>query len=156
MTDKSWVVVVNRVEGTDECYIELNEDILNGSGFKIGDNLEWTDRGDGSWLLKKKVEKTWVMVETIHTFRMRYMVEAPAEHPEYALDTVTMDEAKEFSQEFIGDQIVSHRVVTEEEALKICDVDNSYCAKWHNDKKIETFFTEEGWTNEIRESVMDR
>ena len=35
MTDKSWVVEVNRVEGTDECYIELNEDILKASMFMI-------------------------------------------------------------------------------------------------------------------------
>jgi hypothetical protein len=121
---------------------------LAETGFKIGDELEWADRGDGSWSLKKKEEKTWVMVEAVHTFRMRYMVEVPAEHPEYALDTVTMDAAKEFSQEFIGQQIVSHRVVTEDEALKLCDVDNYYCAKWDNQKKIETFFTEEGFERE--------
>jgi len=28
--------------------------------------------------------KVWVMVETISQYRMRYMVEAPADHPEYA------------------------------------------------------------------------
>jgi hypothetical protein len=126
----------------------LNDEILAETGFKIGDELEWADRGDGSWSLKKKEEKSWVMVEAVHTFRMRYMVEVPAEHPEYALDTVTMDAAKEFSQEFIGQQIVSHRVISEEDALKLCDVDNYYCAKWDNQKKIETFFTEEGFERE--------
>jgi hypothetical protein len=148
MSDKSWILEVNRTTGTDDYFIELNDEILAETGFKIGDELEWADRGDGSWSLKKKVEKTWVMVEAVHTFRMRYMVEVPAEHPEYALDTVTMDAAKEFSQEFIGQQIVSHRVVTEDEALKLCDVDNYYCAKWDNQKKIETFFTEEGFERE--------
>jgi hypothetical protein len=139
---------VNRTTGTDDYFIELNDEILAETGFKIGDELEWADRGDGSWSLKKKEEKTWVMVEAVHTFRMRYMVEVPAEHPEYALDTVTMDAAKEFSQEFIGQQIVSHRVISEEDALKLCDVDNYYCAKWDNQKKIETFFTEEGFERE--------
>jgi hypothetical protein len=148
MSNKSWILEVNRTTGTDDYFIELNDEILAETGFKIGDELEWADRGDGSWSLKKKVEKTWVMVEAVHTFRMRYMVEVPAEHPEYALDTVTMDAAKEFSQEFIGQQIVSHRVVTEDEALKLCDVDNYYCAKWDNQKKIETFFTEEGFERE--------
>jgi hypothetical protein len=148
MSNKSWILEVNRTTGTDDFFIELNDEILAETGFKIGDELEWADRGDGSWSLKKKVEKTWVMVEAVHTFRMRYMVEVPAEHPEYALDTVTMDAAKEFSQEFIGQQIVSHRVVTEDEALKLCDVDNYYCAKWDNQKKIETFFTEEGFERE--------
>jgi hypothetical protein len=148
MSDKSWILEVNRTTGTDDYFIELNDEILAETGFKIGDELEWADRGDGSWSLKKKVEKTWVMVEAVHTFRMRYMVEVPAEHPEYALDTVTMDAAKEFSQEFIGQQIMSHRVISEEDALKLCDVDNYYCAKWDNQKKIETFFTEEGFERE--------
>jgi hypothetical protein len=148
MSNKSWILEVNRTTGTDDFFIELNDEILAETGFKIGDELEWADRGDGSWSLKKKEEKTWVMVEAVHTFRMRYMVEVPAEHPEYALDTVTMDAAKEFSQEFIGQQIVSHRVISEEDALKLCDVDNYYCAKWDNQKKIETFFTEEGFERE--------
>jgi hypothetical protein len=148
MSNKSWILEVNRTTGTDDYFIELNDEILAETGFKIGDELEWADRGDGSWSLKKKEEKTWVMVEAVHTFRMRYMVEVPAEHPEYALDTVTMDAAKEFSQEFIGQQIVSHRVISEEDALKLCDVDNYYCAKWDNQKKIETFFTEEGFERE--------
>lgn len=147
MLNKSWMLDVKENEDGDK-FIELNDEILELSNFKIGDNLEWTDRGDGSWSLKKKEEKSWVLVEAVHTFRMRYVVEVPAEHPEYALDTVTMDEAKEFSQEFIGQQIMSHRVVTEEEALKLCDIDNYYCAKWDNQKKIETFFTEEGFERE--------
>ena len=147
MTDKSWTLDVKENEDGDK-YIELTDEILEQSGFKIGDNLEWADRGDGNWSLKKKEEKTWALVEAVHTFRMRYVVEVPAEHPEYALDTVTMDAAKEFSQEFIGQQIMSHRVISEEDALKLCDVDNYYCAKWDNQKKIETFFTEEGFERE--------
>lgn len=148
MSNKSWILDVNRKTGTDEYFIELNEEILAETGFKIGDNLQWTDRGNGSWLLTRKKETKWVLVEAAHTFRMRYMVEVPADHPEYALDTVTMNDAKEFSQEFIGQQIMSHRVVTEEEALEICDTDNYYCKNWDDQKKIETFFTEEGWVNE--------
>jgi hypothetical protein len=147
MSDKSWILDVKENEDGEK-FIELTDEILEQSGFKIGDNLEWADRGDGSWSLKKKEEKTWVLVEAVHTFRMRYMVEVPAEHPEYALDTVTMDAAKEFSQEFIGQQIMSHRVISEEDALKLCDVDNYYCAKWDDQKKIETFFTEEGFERE--------
>jgi hypothetical protein len=146
MSDKSWILDVQENEDGEK-FIELNEDILEQSGFKIGDELQWTDRGDGSWILKKK-EKAWVLVESTHTFRMRYMVEVPVDHPEYALDTVTMNDAKEFSQEFIGQQIMSHRIVTEKEALELCDIDNSYCKNWENEMKIETFFTKEGWVNE--------
>ena len=86
-------------------------------------------------------DKTWVLVEAVSMFRMRYMVEVPAAHPEYALDTVTMQEAKEFSQEHVGETILSHRVVTEEEALAICDVDNDYLKGWTKEQKINAFFT---------------
>jgi hypothetical protein len=73
------------------------------------------------------------------------MVEVPEEHPEYALDTVVMKEAKEFSQEHLDEVIVSHRVMdSTAEALVQCDMDNSYCSTWTDDQKINAFFTREG------------
>jgi hypothetical protein len=89
-------------------------------------------------------EKVWVLVETVSMFRERYMVEAPATNPEYALDDVTCEDAKEFSQLHLGETIVSHRVVTEAEALALCDVDNDYGRTWSDEHKIKTFFTKEG------------
>jgi len=93
-------------------------------------------------------ETQWVLVEAISTFRTRYMVEVPVGTDDYgndkslwALDTVTMNEAKEFSQEHIGEQIISHRVVTKEEALVLCNTDNDYCNEWDESLKIENFFT---------------
>lgn len=83
----------------------------------------------------------WVLVEAVSMFRMRYMVEAPDDHPEYALDNVTMQEAKEFSQEHLSEVITSHRVVTVDEALKICDEDNSYLKNWSTEQKIDSLFT---------------
>jgi hypothetical protein len=52
-----------------------------------------------------------------------------------------MQEAREFSQEHLGEQIVSHRVVTKEEALKLCDQDNEYTKEWDEELKIKNFFT---------------
>lgn len=87
----------------------------------------------------------WVMVECVSMFRMRYMVEVPEEHPEYALDTVVMKEAKEFSQEHLDEVIVSHRVMdSTAEALVQCDLDNAYCSSWTDEQKINAFFTREG------------
>jgi hypothetical protein len=90
----------------------------------------------------------WVLVEAISTFRERYMIEVPVgidtygkDKIEWALDTVTMQEAKEFSQEHIGELIVSHRVVTKEQALALCDIDNDYTSSWTDEQKINTFFT---------------
>lgn len=123
-----------------ELYIELPEEVLKQSGFEIGDTLLWTDKGNGSFELSKK-ETEWVMVECISTFRERYVVEVPKGKAEYALDTVTMNEAKEFSQEHLGETIVSHRVVSKDEALNICDVDNAYTKSWETEHKIKNFFT---------------
>jgi len=93
-------------------------------------------------------ETVWVMVECIQTFRHRYMVEAPKSHPEYALDDVTMQTAKEFSQEWLGETIVSHRVMeSTEEALALCDIDNDYTCSWTDEQKMNAFFTREGETN---------
>jgi hypothetical protein len=90
----------------------------------------------------KKKEMQWVLVECVSMFRQRYMVQVPSGKAEWALDTVTMKEAQEFSQEHLGETIISHRVVTEDEALQLCDKDNSYCHTWNNEKKKEAFFTE--------------
>jgi hypothetical protein len=76
------------------------------------------------------------------------MVEVPVGTDDYgndktlwALDTVTMQEAKEFSQEYLGEHIVSHRVVTYDEALALCDKDNDYTISWDTDTKVKNFFT---------------
>jgi len=89
-------------------------------------------------------KKEWVLVETVSQFRMRYMIEVPKDKKEWALDTVVMNEAKEFSQVHLGETIVSHRVVSKKEALAICDEDNNYCKSWTKDKKESAFFTHEG------------
>jgi hypothetical protein len=69
------------------------------------------------------------------------MVEVPVGKAEYALDTVTMEQAKEFSQVHLGETIVSHRVVTVDEAIKVFDTDNDYLAKWDKELKIKNAFT---------------
>lgn len=94
-------------------------------------------------------DKVWVLVETVQMFRHRYVVEAPATHPEYALDDVTCETAKEFSQQHLGETIVSHRVISGAEALVLCDIDNDYCASWDDEHKIKAFFTKEGERNEL-------
>jgi hypothetical protein len=72
---------------------------------------------------------------------MRYVVEVPVGKSDWALDTVSMDEAKEFSQLSLGETIVSHRIVTKDEVLKLSDIDNSYCRSWTDTEKLEAFVT---------------
>jgi len=90
-------------------------------------------------MAKKKTEL--VMVETIQQFRQRYVVEVPVGKKDWALDTVVSEQAKEFSQLNIGETIVSHRVISEEEAFELCDEDNKYCGVWDKQAKIDAFFT---------------
>ena len=145
---KSWIINIEEDEN-GELYLPLNQDILDLTKWKEGDIIEWLDNKDGSWTMKLKEDMEWVLVDTVSQFRMRYMVQVPVGKKEWALDTVTMNEAKEFSQEHIGENIVSHRVVTEEEAIQICNEDNDYCKTWSDEKKIDVFFTREGEKAEL-------
>ena len=85
------------------------------------------------------METEFVLVETISMFRIRYVIEVPKGEKNIALDIVAMNETKEFSQEHLGETIVSHRILTKEEVLKQCDEDNHYAASWTEDDKIDNF-----------------
>ena len=135
-------VVTIQEDENGELILPLGDDVCEELGWKIGDTLDWKDNGDGSWTITKKEKETeLVLVDCVSTFRMRYLVEVPKGKAEWALDTVTLNEAKEFSQVHIGEQIVSHRVVSKEEALSISDADNDYGSTWPEELKIKNFFT---------------
>lgn len=78
-----------------------------------------------------------VMVECVSMFRIRYVVETPDDHPEYAMDDVACGDPEEFDQEHLGETIVSHRVVTEEEVLAEFEKGNlAYCSGLDKRTKI--------------------
>lgn len=135
---KTWTLDIKEDEN-GEPMIEFPQDLIEETGWSEGTHIEWIDNKDGSFTMKEATEL--VMVECISQFRERYLVEVPKGKTEWALDTVTMNEAKEFSQLHIGETIVSHRVVSKEEALEICDVDNSYVQSWSEEQKVNAFFT---------------
>ena len=84
----------------------------------------------------------YVLVDTVLSYRIRYVIELDDTDPnEYALDTVVCNEATEFSQEYLGEHIVSYRQVTEEEVIRLCDEDNDYLKSWDNQMKLDTFIT---------------
>jgi len=96
-----------------------------------------------------------MMVDTVSMFRMRYVVEVPddCENPkdeylfpctpqEYASDTVVCENTREFSQEHIGENIVSCREVTLDEAIDQFKVDNGYYTDWTDDMIVKSAITE--------------
>lgn len=90
----------------------------------------------------------WVLVNTISQYRMRYMVEVPdASKAGWALDTVTMNEAKEFSQHWLGETIFSHRLIDEKEAAELYRKDNDYLSHWSDEEIMEQAFTK---LNEVK------
>ena len=91
-------------------------------------------------------QNVWVLVECISQYVTKYMVECPCDFPEYGLDTVTAGEAKEFSQHYVGESILSYQVIDQEDALAQCDADNEHYANCDVRQKLDIFFTRE---NEI-------
>lgn len=39
---------------TGDLILPIDDDILQECGWTIGDTIQWTDNGDGSWTLKKE------------------------------------------------------------------------------------------------------
>jgi hypothetical protein len=126
-----------------EVYIEFPEEVMSEVGWQEGDDIVWTDNGDGSWSLTKKEDETLknYLVETVVTYRMRYVVKA--KDSTHATDEVVMNENdpefKEFSQLYLGSHVSSVRELSDEDVLKVCDEDNDYVKNWSDEKKIEVF-----------------
>jgi len=91
-------------------------------------------------------EETYAMVTVISTHRMRYAVPVselqklnptvPVNAVEWAMDLVTEERVSEFSQKWLGEQIVDAEVLTEDEVLKLFDKDNDYLKDWTLEKKL--------------------
>jgi hypothetical protein len=110
----------------------------------------------------------YVMVDTVSMFRMRYVVEVPDDvgeelyfkdgtrsfpvtPEEYAMDTVTCEEAKEFTQKHLEEVITSAREVTLEEALAQYRKDEPTLGEaWDDEIIIENAITPIGHSEQDR------
>jgi bifunctional DNA-binding transcriptional regulator/antitoxin component of YhaV-PrlF toxin-antitoxin module len=52
-TNTRWEMKVEEDPETGELILPLPQELLDIQGWKEGDELEWTDNGDGSWILTK-------------------------------------------------------------------------------------------------------
>ena len=95
---------------------------------------------------KMSIKDKYVVVDTVATYRMRYVVsmeELQEENPDYpvdpvwACDSVTCEEVEEFSQKYLGEQIIDHYVVDENAIIDTFDRDNDYLKEWTREQKIE-------------------
>lgn len=48
-----WVLPVEQFAGSDEYLVSFPEDLLQAANLREGDQVEWIDRGDGSFELRK-------------------------------------------------------------------------------------------------------
>ena len=83
----------------------------------------------------------FILVETISQHRMRYLVEVPEGKTSWAEDTVTMEQAKEFSQKHLGETITSSRVISKKDAIKLFKEDNDYLKNWNDEQIMKSGFT---------------
>ena len=103
----------------------------------------------------------YVMVDTVSQFRMRYVVEVPddveipseGKYPctpeQYASDSVTCEDTREFSQEHLGETIVSTREVSLEEAIAQWRKDNGGAFdSWSDELVVKNSITEIGFNRE--------
>jgi len=58
---KKWVLPVEEIRdedtGEDEYCVSIPDDLLESANLKEGDQVEWVDQGDGSYLLQKHTER---------------------------------------------------------------------------------------------------
>lgn len=97
-------------------------------------------------------DKQYVIVTTTSTHRIRYCVPLDdlRDHdgtvdPKWAMDSVTMQEVKEFSQDWLGEQIIDYQVVDINGMLDQFDKDNDYLKGWSLEQKLS-------WVNDWKES----
>ena len=92
-----------------------------------------------------KKDKTYAVVTTISTHRIRYVIpmdELQNLNPEstatlaWAEDCVTCDEVEEFSQKHLGETIVDTVEMSQEDVLTLFDEDNDYLKEWSEQQKI--------------------
>lgn len=82
----------------------------------------------------ESVENPLFLVEAVSTFRMRYVVRC--QKADHAADTVVMEQAMEFSQKHLDENIISVRQISDAEYLELFDQDNDYLKSWTQEQKF--------------------
>jgi len=113
-------------------------------------DLKFTTCGD--YMTEYDKDERYVITTVTSTFRQRYCVPVsklqelntdvditnnPKLQIEWLEDSVTAEEVREFSQKWLGEQIIDTYILDEERILKLFDRDNDYLASWEKDQKLK-------------------
>ena len=113
------------------------------------DDLKFTTCGD---FMKDQEEDKYAVVTVISQFRQLYVIpvsklqetnntvslkDNPEQIVPWAEDTVTSEDAKEFSQKWLGETILDTFILDEERALMLFDRDNDYLSGWTKEQKLD-------------------
>ena len=93
-------------------------------------------------------EERYVVTTVISTHRMRYVIPMSelaeegvmptvAEAISWTNDSVTMEEVEEFSQHWMGENIVDTFVLDEERVIQLLDRDNPHVADMTKEEKLK-------------------
>jgi hypothetical protein len=92
------------------------------------------------------LSKKYAVVTTVSSFYHHFVVpldllqELNTEKPvdkQWLEDMVVCEEVEEFSQKYIGEQILESFIVDEEKMLEMFDKKNDYLAGWSKEQKID-------------------
>ena len=100
--------------------------------------------------MKKELEGKYAIATVISSFRQRYVIPTEAlqemnekidldeaHAKQWLEESVISEEVKEFSQKWLGEQVIDIEVVDEKKILDTFDKDNDYLVDWSTEKKIE-------------------
>jgi hypothetical protein len=97
-------------------------------------------------------EERYVVVTTVSQFRQRYAIPVselqklntdidimndPVKQVEWANDSVSMEDIKEFSQHYLGESIIDTFILDEERVKLMFNRDNDYLSDWSDEKKMD-------------------
>lgn len=129
---------LNIIKDGEDLILDLGEDFCRECGWNVGDSISFEDNKDGTFTMKK-IEEDYVLVTTVSTFKMTYLVKVPKGKTEYAEDSVVMQELDEFVQAHLGEQIVESRIVSPEEIVAIAKKNYHFTESWSTDKILSAY-----------------
>lgn len=119
--DQAFKLSVKSVPDSDDVMLEFPQPFVEQQGWLAGDSLRWEAAPGGVNIVNESLEKRRAevasqetpifIVDKLISVRVRYAVRARC--AEHAKDTVTMNEAEEFDQNPIGEDIIGAAEMSE-------------------------------------------